>query len=101
MNFEPQELLANQQQLRNEQTEAAALSILMNFPAAFDDVSDRLKPEHCAVMAPLAQAKQGGCKKARTWRTATQSELTRQAHTTTPSVGQRNRLGSTRTAFLG
>lgn len=51
MNFEPQELLANPQQLRNEQTEAAALSILMNFPAAFDDVSDRLKPEHFAVDA--------------------------------------------------
>lgn len=33
-------------QLRSEQTEAAALSILINFPAAFDDVSDRLRPEH-------------------------------------------------------
>ena len=34
------------EQLRSEQTEAAALSILINFPAAFDDVSDRLRPEH-------------------------------------------------------
>ena len=48
MNFEPQEVLARPAQLHNEQIESAALSILMNFPAAFDSVSDRLKPEHFA-----------------------------------------------------
>lgn len=35
--------------LRNEDAEAAALSILMAFPAAFDDVAERLKPEHFSV----------------------------------------------------
>ena len=48
MNFEPQEVLARPAQFHNEQIESAALSILMNFPAAFDSVSDRLKPEHFA-----------------------------------------------------
>lgn len=32
--------------LRSNDTEVAVLSILMNFPAVFDDVSDRLKPAH-------------------------------------------------------
>ena len=32
--------------LCHEAVEAATLSILMNFPAAFDDLADRLKPEH-------------------------------------------------------
>lgn len=51
MKSDSPEVLAIPQQFCNEQIEAAALSILMNFPAAFDDVSDRLKPEHFAVDA--------------------------------------------------
>lgn len=49
MKSDSPEVLATPQQFCNEHIEAAALSILMNFPAAFDDVSDRLKPEHFAV----------------------------------------------------
>ena len=51
MKSDSPEILAAPQQFCNEHIEAAALSILMNFPAAFDDVSDRLKPEHFAVDA--------------------------------------------------
>ena len=51
MKADSPEVLATPQQFCNEHIEAAALSILINFPAAFDDVSDRLRPEHFAVDA--------------------------------------------------
>lgn len=35
--------------ISTDQIEAATLSILMGFPAAFDEVSDRLRPEHFQV----------------------------------------------------
>lgn len=52
--------------LRNEAVEAATLSILINFPAAFDDMADRLKPEHFsaanhrAIYAELARQMAAG-----------------------------------------
>ena len=49
MKSDSPEILATPRQFCNEHTEAAALSILINFPAAFDDVADRLKPEHFVV----------------------------------------------------
>ncbi|MBO9679544.1 MAG: AAA family ATPase [Acidovorax sp.] len=49
MNFEPHDTLAAPAVLQSAETEAVVLSILMNFPAAFDDMADRLKPEHFAV----------------------------------------------------
>lgn len=45
MNFEPHETLATPDPLRNLEAEACVLSILANFPAAFDDVSDKLPVE--------------------------------------------------------
>jgi replicative DNA helicase len=44
MNFEPQEHL-QPEQLRDTAAEASVLSILAHFPAAMDDVSDKLTPE--------------------------------------------------------
>jgi len=49
MKSDSPEILATPQQFCNEHTEAATLSILINFPASFDDVADRLKPEHFVV----------------------------------------------------
>ena len=52
--------------LRHEAAEAATLSILINFPAAFDDMADRLKPEHFsaahhrAIYAELARQMAAG-----------------------------------------
>lgn len=46
MNFDPHELLDSPSRLKNTDAEAAVLSILLNFPQAFDDISDKLKPEH-------------------------------------------------------
>lgn len=52
--------------LCHEAVEAATLSILMNFPAAFDDLADRLKPEHFsashhrAIYAELARQMAAG-----------------------------------------
>lgn len=46
MNFDNLEFLSNPSRLKNTDAEAATLSILLNFPAAFDDISDKLKPEH-------------------------------------------------------
>lgn len=50
MNFEPHDLLEPldlpTSRLKNTDAEQGVLSILLNFPAAFDDVSDRLKAEH-------------------------------------------------------
>lgn len=51
MKADSPEILATPGHFCNEHIEAAALSILINFPAAFDDVSDRLRPEHFAVDA--------------------------------------------------
>lgn len=51
MKSDSPEILATPGHFCNEHIEAAALSILINFPAAFDDVSDRLRPEHFAVDA--------------------------------------------------
>ncbi|PVY56754.1 MULTISPECIES: DnaB-like helicase C-terminal domain-containing protein [unclassified Simplicispira] len=51
MKSDSPEILATPGHFCNEHIEAAALSILINFPAAFDDVSDRLRPEHFAVEA--------------------------------------------------
>lgn len=51
MKSDSPEILANPGHFCNEHIEAAALSILINFPAAFDDVSDRLRPEHFTVDA--------------------------------------------------
>jgi len=48
MKFDSPEVLATPHQFCNAHIEASALSILINFPAAFDDVSDRLRPEHFA-----------------------------------------------------
>lgn len=48
MNFEPQETLAQPDIFRAHESEIAVLSILMSFPASFDDVSDRIEPEHFA-----------------------------------------------------
>ena len=50
MNFDPAELLA-QPSISTDQIEATVLSILMGFPASFDDVSDRLRAEHFSVDA--------------------------------------------------
>lgn len=44
MNFEPQEHL-QPEQLRDTAAEASILSILAHFPAAMDDVADKLTPE--------------------------------------------------------
>lgn len=51
MKSDSPEILATPGHFCNEHIEAAALSILINFPASFDDVSDRLRPEHFAVDA--------------------------------------------------
>lgn len=54
MKSDSPEILATPKQFCNEHIEAATLSILINFPAAFDDVSDRLRPEHFAQDAHRA-----------------------------------------------
>lgn len=41
-----QDVALPQDALRNDAVEVATLSILLNYPAAFDDVADRLRPEH-------------------------------------------------------
>ncbi|MDQ5940933.1 MAG: DnaB-like helicase terminal domain, partial [Candidatus Dependentiae bacterium] len=46
MNFDNNELAALSPELAlgSRDTEAAVLSVLITFPAVFDDVSDRIKP---------------------------------------------------------
>lgn len=66
MKIDPAEFLSAPKKPRNDQTEFAVLSILMNFPAAFDDAADKLRPEHftnddCrAIYAEFQRQMEGG-----------------------------------------